>query len=360
MKKLDLYIIKKYFLTYFFVSLLFLFIAVVIDYTEKQKGIIDSEATVGETVLYFLTFIPNIFSLLAPLFLLIAVIFFTSKLAANSEIVSILGNGISFYRFLRPYFISALIVCLGLLFLHNWVVPELNKYRISYLNKYYHHLSPNEHGINITVHRDKNTEVIASLQNYSYRTRDGYYLSYERMVNNEMVYQLRSPRVKWLPDSGLWEVRNFEEWQLNDDKIGLVEGRNKTKDLGFSPDEFTRRIEVKETMNRQELKDFIRREQIRGSEKVPFYKVELYGRTSNAFAIIILTIIGATFASRKTRGGTGANLFIGLAISSLYIVFMRFTSTFATSADLPALIAVWIPNIVFGLVALILMRTANN
>lgn len=358
MKRIDLYIIKKYFLSFFFVSMIFLFIAIVIDFTEKQQQLIERAAPLPEILLYFLTFIPHIFAQLAPLFLLIGVIFFTSKMAGNTEIISILGNGISFSRFLRPYFISSLILAASLLVMHNWVVPELNKERVAFLEKYYHHTSSSERGINLTVSRDDNTEVIASLQNFNYKKNNGFYLSMEEYRNNKLVYHLRAPRVEWKPDTQKWEIRNYEEWRLTGEQVSLQEGTQMDTTLGFSPDEFARRVEVKETMNRQELKEFIAKEELRGSEKVPFYKVELFSRTSNAFAVIILTIIGATLASRKKRGGTGANIFIGLAISVFYLLFMRFSSTFATNADLHPMLAVWIPNIIFGIVAIVLVRLA--
>ncbi len=360
LKILDRYIMKKYFATFVYVSVLFLLIAVVIDFTEKQRNILGKDAPLEDILLYFATFIPHIFTLLAPLFLLIAVVFFTSKLAANSEIISVFSNGISFYRFLRPYFISSLILAGGLLVLNNWIVPRLNTYRIDFLNTYVNYVSSNEHGITITVDREGNREEIASIINYSYRTNEGYYFSLEDIRQNRLKKHTRAPRIKWLEENGKWQIKNFEEWHISNDDVTLREGRVRDTVLGFTPADFVHQVEAKEAMTRSELKEFIAREKLRGSEKVAFYEVELYGRTANAFAIIVLTLIGASYASRKTRGGTGINIFIALAISSLYIIFMRFASTFATNADLHPLLAVWIPNILFGILALWQMRQSNH
>lgn len=359
-KIIDRYIIKKYFATFAYVSLLFLLIAVVIDFTEKQRSILSKHAPLADILLYFATFIPHIFTLLAPLFLLIAVVFFTSRMAANSEIISIYSNGISFYRFLRPYFISSLMVASALLLLNNWLVPRLNTYRLDFLNTYVNYVASNEHGISITVDRNHDQEVIASLVNFSYRSNEGYYFSLEEIKNNRLVRHTRSPRVKWLPDSGKWQLKSYEEWNLADDNVHLVEGRRKIEMLGFSPKDFNHQIEAKEAMTHSQLKKFIAREKMRGSKKVAFYEVELYGRTSNAFAIIILTLIGASFSSHKSKGGTGVNIFVALAISSLYIIFMRFASTFATNADLHPLLAVWIPNILFGVLTIWQVRKSNR
>lgn len=358
MKKLDLYITKKYLVSFFFFSLIFLFIAVVIDITEKLENFIGKGVPMGEIVVYYLTYIPHMFAILAPLFVFISVIWFTSKMASTSEIIAVLGNGISYYRFLRPYLMAGAAIALLLVVLNNWAVPEMNKYRVDFLNRYVHYLASNQSHINLNISRTPGEEAVASLQNYNFNTNEGYQFSLEHYSNNELVYQLRSPRIRWHSEVQQWEVTNYEVWRPGETGVDIETGQKLDTVLGFSPEEFVRRLELKEMMTFWELKNFIDREKLRGGTKTAFFEVELYNRTSNAVAIIILTFIGVAFSTRKKRGGTGLNLAIGLALSAFFILTLRFSTTFATNAALPPALAVWIPNILFGALAVVLVRMA--
>ncbi len=358
MGKLDLYIIRKYMATFFFVSLVMLLIAVVIDITEKLEQFIEKAVPMGEILVYYLTYIPHMFSILAPLFLFIAVILFTSKLAGNSEIVAILGNGISYYRLLRPYAVSALLLVLLMLALNHYTIPQLNKTRVGFLNTYIHHMVSNESGINRTIQKDDHSETIASLQNFSFTSNEGFQFSLEHFEHNELTYQLRAQRIRWNEDREFWEIPTYEIWQKQGDIYQVTSGVSLDTVLGFDPTTFVRRLELKEMMRTDELTDFIEMEKLGGVKKVVFFEVELHNRTANAFAMLILTFIGVAFSSRKKRGGTGLNVAIGLAMSALFILFLRFSTTFATNAELPPVIAVWIPNLFFGLLSVWLIRMA--
>ncbi len=356
--KLDRYIIKKYLSSFFFVSLIFLLIAVVIDITEKLSDFIDKSVPLVEIVVYYLTYIPHMFSILAPLFLFIGVIFFTSKLASDSEIVSVLGNGISYYRFLRPYLITGVLVALLLLGLNHYGVPLLNKKRVTFLNTYVHHMASNESGINLTIDKGPDFEIIASMQNFSFASNEGFQFSYEYYEGGELAYHLRAPRIRWKMDRQFWEIPNYEEWKLVGDQYAYVQGTSKDTTLGFTPNEFVRRLELKEMMPYPELKAFIDQLNSRGLQQSVFFELEMHNRTANAFAVIILTFIGVAFSSRKKRGGTGINVAIGFGLSALFILFLRFSTTFATNADLPPVVAVWIPNMLFGVLAFFMIRLA--
>lgn len=358
MKKLDRYLISKYFLSYLFINLIFIVIAVVIDFTEKLGPFIEKEINLGEILMYYAAFIPHIASLLAPLFLFVSVILFTSKLASNSEFISMLGNGISFYRILRPYLISAFILTGVLIFANNWLVPEANKIKLNFLNRYIHFMSSNTTGINLSLDKTNTSETIISLPNFSFTTQEGYQFSLEKYEDNELVYQLVAPRIKWKDDIGKWEIRNYEEWFLKKRTSQLVTGTKKDTVLGFSPSEFIRRMEEKETLNYAEMNRFIEKEKSRKTDNVIFFEVEKHNRTASASAVIILTVIGVALSMRKKRGGTGLNIALGLALSALFMLFLRFSTTFATNSNLPAIIAVWIPNIIFGILAFILIRRA--
>lgn len=358
LKTLDRYIIRKYLSSFFFISLIFLLVAVVIDITEKLPDFIDKQVPLIEIVTYYFTYIPHIFSLLAPLFLFIGVILFTSKLAGNAEIVAILGSGISFYRMLRPYFITSIFIALLLLGLNHFAIPEFNKTRVAFLNTYIHHMTVNESGINLTIDRGENFEIIAAMQNYSFESHQGFQFSYEHYQGDSLLYQLRAPRIRWKPEKGYWEIPNYEEWIGSKYGYQYRQGVNKDTVWGFSPDEFVRRLELKEMMRYDELRSFIQQLHSRGLQKAIFFELEMHKRTANAFAVIILTFIGVAFSSRKKRGGTGINIAIGLAMSAAFILFLRFSTTFSTNADLPPLVAVWIPNLVFGILSFILVRMA--
>lgn len=356
--RLDRYIIKKYLSSFFFVSLIFLLIAVVIDITEKLSDFIDKGVPVMEILVYYGTYIPHMFSILAPLFLFIGVIFFTSKLASDSEIVAVLGNGISYYRLLRPYLITGVLIALLLLGLNHFGVPMLNKKRVTFLNTYIHHMASNESGINLTIDKGPDYEIIASMQNFSFVSNEGFQFSYEYYQDGELQYHLRAPRIRWKADRSFWEIPNYEEWIMREGKLDFVQGISKDTTLGFTPDEFVRRLELKEMMPYPELKRFIHQLNDRGLQNSVFFELEMYNRTSNAFAVIILTFIGVAFSSRKKRGGTGINIAIGFGLSALFILFLRFSTTFATNADLHPAIAVWIPNLFFGLLAIAMIRLA--
>jgi lipopolysaccharide export system permease protein len=356
MKKLDHYILKKYFLSYLFTTALLMLIVVVIDFSEKLSNFIEKEAPINEIMLYFITFIPHMAALLAPLFLFVSVIIFTSKMASNSEIVGILGNGVSFYRILRPYLIGATILTVLLIGVNNWLVPEANKSKVRFLNRYVNFMSSTESGINLTLDKNGNSETVVSIPNFSFSSMEGYQFSLERFEGNQMTMQIRAPRIRWHDDTQNWEISNYEQWLIKGEEVKLRKGRALDTVLGFTPKEFVRRIEIKETMNDREIKAFIQKEKDRNTDNYVFFEIERYNRTSNAFAIIILTLIAVAFSSRRKRGGTGINLAIGLLLSGLYMLLLRFSSTFATNANLPAIIAVWIPNVLFGILAIILIK----
>lgn len=333
-------------------------IAIVIDITEKMPDLRERRVPFGEILVYYIVYIPYMFSLLAPFFLIVSVVYFTSKMAVNSEIVAILGSGISYYRMLRPYFIAALLFTGFMVVANNWLVPRTNKIKLDFLNKNYHYLAASASGINRTIDNEKNSWTNISMQSFSFTNLEGYQFSVEIIRNYEMVYQLRAPRAIWLEEEGKWRFKNYEIWEIQGLKQKTREGSQFDTILSFTPADFIRRLEVRETMDAKELNDFIDQERQRSTEMVPFYQVEKYNRTSNAFAILVLTFIGVAFSSRKKKGALGINLVFGVASSAIFILFLRFSTTFATNADLHPFIAVWIPNILFGILGIVLLRLA--
>lgn len=359
LKKLDIYIVKKYISTFFFVGFIFTLIAVVIDFSEKMNDFIDEEVPFDVLMLdYYIHFIPYIAALLAPVFVFLAVILFTSKLAGQSEIIAMLGNGISFYRLLRPYLIGGLLITAMLVYANNWLVPKANKERIAFEQEYILYQVQNYLKVNMTIDKNDDGETQVMLHRYNFDTREGFQFSLEKIKDNRLVQHIRSPRVEWLPEEGQWRIYDYEIWEMDGMEQNFAEGSEMDMSLKFSPNDFVTRIQIKETMDYGELNKFIDRERMVGSTRLPHYLVEKHSRTANAFATLVLTFIGVSLSSRKKRGGLGINIAFGFLISITFIIFLRFSTTFATNANLPALIATWIPNVIFGIVAFFLVKFA--
>jgi len=339
--------------------MIFVLISVVIDLTEKMQDFLDHQAPLHAILFdYYLNFIPYIAALLGPFFIFISVIYFTSRMAYNSELVSILGNGISYYRLLRPYFYGSLILAAALWGANHWLVPEANKTRFAFEQDYVNRKIDYYTDIQLVTNKSAEGETIISMQRYMDTRQEGYRFSLKRIRNHRMTEFLYSPRINWHPEEKRWRLNNYNGWKIFPEGDSVYKGNHLDTALGFTPADFVYRVEVKSTMNMRELNRFIKEEKRKGSEKVPLWEVEKYQRTSNAFSVVILTFIGLAVSSRKYRGGMGFQLALGLLFSAAYVLFMRFSTTFATNSDMPALLAVWIPNLLFGIIAAVLVRLA--
>lgn len=356
MKKIDLYIIKKFLGTFTFSILLFTAVAVIIDLTEKIDGLVSANITLYQIVFdYYLNFIPFILSILSPLFIFIAVIFFTSRLASNSEFVALLSVGVNFYRLLVPYFISAAILAGLLLYVNHYLVPDSNKVRLAFEAEHIY-----GHGRQTTrnIHMQVDQNLFIYIESYTGRDSTGYKFSLEEIDNGKLVRKLRADRITWNKDRQSWIVRNYTIREFQEERQNLISGREIDTILNFSPRDFSKNLHLREEMNTTELREFIDVLEMRGSEGLAFYEVELYRRTADAFTVFILTLIGFSLASRKIRGGMGMHIVIGFGLSATYIIFIRFSTTFSTNGDLPAILGVWIPNVIFSALALYLLYKA--
>jgi lipopolysaccharide export system permease protein len=349
-KKLDIYIIRKFFGTFFFTLALFMVIVIVFDVAEKLDNFIDNNAPLHSIIFdYYINFIPYFAVLFAPLFLFIAVIFFTSRLAAASEIIAILNSGVTFNRLLRPYIFCAIVIAALDLYANNWLIPDANKTRLKFENTYVN--DPYVSGTsNFHLQMDKNLFVY--LLNFDYSDSLGRQFAIDRFNNNgRLIYKLRAQQAKWIYKQKAWEVSNYTI-RLNDSMHeSLWSGRDTMMHLNFKPKDFKNDIRDVATLNFSELNDYIALQKSRGANNVAFYEVEKYQRTSFPFAIIVLTVIAVAMSSRRIRGGTGLYLGVGIGISFCYILFLQFSKTFSTNANLPAALAVWIPNIIFSFLA---------
>ncbi len=356
MKLLDWYIIRKFLGTFFFSLSLILTVSIVWDITEKLEDFIQKDAPIRAIVFqYYLNFIPYFASMLAPLFIFIAVIYFTARMAEQTEIVAILSSGVSFWRLLRPYFIAASFLALITYYASGWLVPNSNKIRLEFENTYIFNRYIFQ-GRNF--HRQIGPEEFFYLESYNNLQNVGLRFTYERIKDGKMSYKLSSEIIKWDSVSGTWNLENYFRRQIVDSVETVSSGAKMDTLLTFTPADFSRRMGTIETMDNRELDEFIASEQSRGSENVDFYLVEKYSRSAAPFSTFILTLIGVSLASRKVRGGIGLQIVFGLLISFSYIFLMQLANTFAFYGGLHPIVAVWIPNAIFAVVAVLILRVA--
>lgn len=352
MKKLDWYIIKKFIGTFFFAILILAVIACVIDYSEKVDDFVAKKAPGWEILNYFKNFIPHISALLFPLFIFIATIFFTSKLAYKSEIIAMLAGGISFQRFLRPYFIGGGFLCLLSLLANHWIVPNANKQRLAFEDKYIH----NARVVSGNVHMRLSKNLFIYVQSYDFVTNSGFRFTAEYIDGILLKQKIFADRISYDSVKKIWHLTNVVIRNNDSTHESLQFVDNIDMKYNFTPKDLLEDEDVKESLTTPELNRYIVQEQIRGRETLNFFFVERDRRTAQPFAGFILTIIGACIASRKVRGGSGFHLAVGIAISAVYILMLQFATTFSTKAGLNSIIAVWIPNVVFAAVAYYLYR----
>lgn len=326
-------------------------IACVIDYSQKVDYFVENKAPGGAIAFYFLNFVPHITALLFPLFIFISTIFFTSKMAYKTEIIATLAAGVSFQRFLRPYVMGSIILGIVSLLANHWVVPIANKNITDFHIKY---IWAKKISTDNNVHLRLNAHTYVYIEGYNFNEGYGRRLAVET-VNGTLL------REKIMADRAYYDsVR--KEWKLVNVTIrrnkGLKEELQVLPELkrkfAFTPDDLDDDDRNKEAMTTPELVRYTERERQRGRESVNFYLIELHKRTAQPFAGFVLTIIGACIASRKVRGGGGFHLAMGVVMSALYMLFLQFAQTFSTNAGLNPLIAVWIPNFIFGILAVYL------
>lgn len=348
MKKLDIYIIKKFLGTFFYAIMILAIIACVIDYTEKVEDFVKKNVSTAEILGYFSNFVPHITALLFPLFIFIATIFFTSKMAYKSEIIAILASGTSFQRMLRPFMIAATFLCLISLVANHYIVPAANKNRIAFEDKYLHY---NAQSSDKNVHLRLRENLYVYIQNYDYVSNMGWRFTAETIEGTHLKEKILADRVSYDSVKRTWKLYTVKIRTNDSLNETLTEMAEMEKKFPFTPQDLDEDEAIKDALTTPQLNKYIAREKLRGRETLSFFYVEKYRRTAQPFAGLILTVIGVCIASRKVRGGSGLHLALGIIISAMYIMAMQLTNTFATKSGLDPLLAVWIPNIIFGVLA---------
>lgn len=358
MKKLDLYIIKKFLGTFFFILLLLVVISVVIDVTEKIDAFLKNEVPLSEIIfVYYVTFIPHIATLLGAYFILVAVVFFTSTLASRSEIVAMISGGVNFYRLMFPYFISASLLAILMFFLNNYWIPDLNKTRINFeetkLTSWVRRYQP-------MVHRKLKDNTMIYLSNFHLIDSVGNRVSLEKYEDGKLVKKILADKLIWNTETKNWTLKKYLIRDFYTDKEIVTRGASMDTTLSILPEDFNQKIYFKDQMTTPELKLYIQELKDAGLDGLEYFELEKYRRTSSVFSIYILTLIGFSLASRKMRGGMGVHLVAAIIVGALFEITMKFSTTFTTNADLSPFLGVWIPNIIFFIVALYLVFKAQK
>ncbi len=356
MRRIDWYIIKKFLSTFFLAITLIILIVVIFDVSERIDDFIQEKAPLDAILFdYYLNFIPHFVNLFSPLFTFIAVVFFTSKLASNTELIAMLSSSISFRRILVPYLLAATLLSGMTFYLANFLIPPANERRLAFELEYIHG-SGQTRERNIHLQTSENDFVY--VQRFDRKNNTGFRFTHEQFEGRELVYKLSSEHIRWDTTNNHWVLENFSRRFFHENGQRLIHGDTMDTTMILKPDDFTHQVKRVEVLDYFELREFIREEEIKGSGNISIYKVEKHRRMAAPFATIVLTLIGFSLSSRRVRGGTGMHLAAGITISFAFILFMQISTTFAIKASLEPWIAVWLPNFVFTIIGLLLMRYA--
>ncbi len=354
---LDRYIIKKFLGTFVFSIALIISISVVFDINEKIDKFITNNATLEAIVFdYYLNFIPYYANLFSPLFVFIAVIFFTSKLASNSEIIAILSNGISFKRLLKPYMISATIITIVTFIFGSFIIPPSNAIRVEFENKYVRKKSVDYAS---KIQMQAAPGVIAYFGSYDNASKTGYSFSLDKFDNNHLESRLTASKIEY--DSAYnWTIKNYQIRDFQGLEESITSGESIDTTLYITPRDFLISETDHQLMNTPDLSKYIKSQRQRGIGNIQAFEIEYHNRFASIMSAFILTIIGASLSARKVKGGMGLNIGIGLALSMGYILFMTISATFAVSGLMSPIIAAWVPNLLFSIIALFIYTKAPN
>jgi lipopolysaccharide export system permease protein len=357
-KRIDQYIIKKYLGTFFLAITLIISISIIFDISENIDDFITKKAPLRAIVIdYYLNFIPYFANLFSALFTFIAVIFFTSKMAYNSEIIAILASGISYKRFMRPYMIAAGIIASMSWILGNFVIPASTQARVNFRNTYIKNEYINS---DKNIHRQLEPGLFVYMQSYNNKLDVGYRFSIDKFEDRKLVSKLIAESIKWDRDKKKWVIQNYYIRDMHGQEETIKTGTAIDTTLRMLPADFGQQNSKEETMDYWQINSYIKDLKLRGVDNVARYEQEKYRRTAGPISTFILSVIGVSLASRRMRGGMGLHLGLGLLLSFSYIMFMQVSTIFAVKVGFNTLLAVWLPNLVYSLIAIGLYRWASK
>ncbi|MBV4356970.1 LptF/LptG family permease [Parasegetibacter sp. MAH-26] len=362
MKILDWYILKNFLVTFVFTIMTITTIAVVIDVSEKTDDFVRSGLSFGGIVTkYYFGFVPFIVSMIFPLIVFIAIIFFTSKMAARTETVAILASGIPYNRMLRPYFMGGILLAVVLWLLMAFVIPRAQEIRSNFQTTYIDRNSGyvpggTNNSSDFYFRADSNTFVGLRYYDTARKAANSFFL--EKIRNNTVYYNLRGDNIHWDTATKKWSADRVQERTIDGLHEKLTTHQTMTLNLNVLPKDLRKDEYLKDKLTTPELRAFIRAEQQRGGEGLNNYIVELNRRNATPVAILILTVIGVSVAARKTRGGSGLNLAIGIVMAASFVVMDKFSTVFSTKGNLHPMLAAWLPNIIYSFAAFWLYKRA--
>lgn len=355
LKRIDLYIIKKFLGTFFFSIVLILSIAVIFDLSEKLDNFFDNNAPLEAIVFdYYFNFIPFYLNMLTPLFTFLSVIFFTSKMAGNTEIIAMLASGISFRRLMVPYAISATIIFVMSFFLGGYIIPPSNAELLEFENTYVKKFKTN-YARNIQMEVEPG--VILYIERFEISQNRGYRMSLEKFDDKKLKSRLTAETISW--DSAYqWTIQDYLQRDFEGMREHLTRGDKMDTTIMIQPAEFFISSRESAQLNNTELSQHIGRLKKRGIGNTKAFEDEYYKRYAMPLAAFIMTLMGVSLSSRKVRGGMGINLGIGLSLSAIYILFSTLSTSFSVSGAMSPLMAVWLPNLLFLAIGIYLYKTA--
>lgn len=355
-KIIDWYIIKKYLGTFAFTLAIFTVIIVIFDVSEKLDDFLQHGAPLSEIIFsYYAGFIPFYLNFLSPLINFIAVIFFTAKMADQTEIVPILSSGVSFKRFLRPYAISSTVIFIVTFIFNIFIIPETNQLKIDFENTY---INPKSDNSKMFTHMQIDKDSYVYIENFDNNQKIGYKFVLEKFAGDNLKEKLIADKITWDSLKLKWKIENYTIRSIDGLKESMSSGISKDTTLDMRPKDFEIYDNIYQAMNMRELNDRIEKEEIRGTGVMVDLQLEKYKRFIYPLSAYILTLMGVSLSSRKVRGGIGLPLGIGIFLSFAYIIFIQFANMFALKGGLPPLIAVFIPNIIFGILGVYLLIKA--
>lgn len=358
---IDKYILKRYLATFAVMLLLFIPIGIVIDVSEKINKMLENKVPFLEIAIYYYHFTVYFANMLFPIFLFLSVIWFTSKLANNTEIIAILSSGISFTRFLRPYIIGASIISVFVLLMGFFIVPAssegFNSFRYTYLRNDGKQAMM---GDNTDVYRQISDDEFIYVNSFNTESKTAFNFSLEKFKEEKLVHKITASRIKWNPKDSTYTLYDYSKRTVGKlgDKIEKVP--EKKAKFSFDLEDLTPVVYIAETLSLGKLNAFIEKEKSRGSSNINVYLVVLYKKYSIPVSAFILTIIAVAVSSMKRRGGMGTNLAIGIALAFAFVFFDKIFGVLAEKSSIPPMLAVWLPNIAFGILAIYLLRNAKR
>lgn len=360
LKKIDKYIMRKFILTFLIAIILIIGIVIIFDISEKVDDFVEKKAPLHAIIFdYYVNFVPYFMNMFSPLFVFITVIFFTSRMAANSEIIAILAGGVSYHRMMYPYMLSAFLIAMLSLSLNLWVIPRTNSVRVKFEQVY---TKTKKSANSKNVHYQLNPGEFVYVESFSTWNNTAYNFTLENIDDNKLVKKISAETAVWDSTFGGWKLKKYyiRDYNLEGLEDKMTFGVEKDTVLNLSVTDFYRNKKMVQTLPNAQLNQLIQVQKDRGDANVMYALIEKHTRLALPFSAFILTIMGVSLSSRRRRGGIGLNIGVGIALSFAYILFLRFSQMFVYSDTLPPFIALWLPNVIFAIIAGVLYYKASR